>query len=161
MLELSCVNRSWWKRVAESCWLRHVHAAASPACGQHPRSARLFPAAHHRSGCCPQCPLHAWLRGEAGSLSVSQPNNLLILSENSPQSFITYLVSQRNTHMHAGRQAGRPAHMHAHTHTFTCAHTHAHICMRTHTHTHMHAHTHTHARTHLSLIHISEPTRRS
>ena len=45
--------------------------------------------------------------------------------------------------------------------TVTYTHTQTHTYRRTHAHIHTHTHTHTHACTHihLSLIHISEPTR--
>ena len=52
--------------------------------------------------------------------------------------------------------ARRQTHTHAHTRARAHAGTHRHA--RTHAH---HTHTHTHTHTHLSLIHISEPTRRA
>ena len=74
-----------------------------------------------------------------------------------------------------------PVVAYTHTHTRTHTHTHTHMCTHAHTDTHTHTHTDTHARTHkhtythttphthihtrtphtLSLIHISEPTRRA
>ena len=49
------------------------------------------------------------------------------------------------------------AHALASAPTHTPVRTHA----RTHAHTHTHTHTHTYTHIHLSLIHISEPTRQS
>ncbi len=50
-------------------------------------------------------------------------------------------------------------HTRTHTHTYIHTHTHTRTYTQSHNHTHTHAHTHTYTDYHLSLIHITHPTR--